>query len=96
MILKLYDYSGEFCTRRTTTGLQEIKLILRKSITSNTPIILSLEKVKLITPSYIDELLPDLMAEFGKEKVLGLVKFDQALNKYVAEQIERGFKNRIK
>lgn len=94
MILKLYDFSGEFCSRRTTPGLKELKEQIRLHILNNTPITLSSENVKLITPSYIDELLPSLMVELGKEKVLNLIKFSPPLTGYALEQIERGYTNR--
>ena len=95
MIIKFFDYSGEFCTRRTTPGLLELKETLRRELGKGTFVILSLEGVKIITPSYIDELLPTLMIELGKEKVLGQIKFEPKLNKYVEGQIERGYRARV-
>lgn len=35
------------------------------------------------------------MIEFGKDKVLSLIKFDPPLDGYAAEQIERGYNNRL-
>lgn len=96
MNLNLYDFSGEFCSRRTTPGLQNLKKKLHQLLTTNTSVLLSTAKVKIITPSYVDELLPSLMIEFGKDKVLTLIKFDPPLAGYAAEQIERGYNNRNK
>ena len=95
MKIKLIDFSGEFCGRRTTPGLSQLRDLIRSRVKQSQPLIIDTVGVKTITPSYIDELLPPLMIELGKENVLNNVSFDPPLQGFALKQIERGYKNRI-
>jgi len=52
------------------------------------------EKIKLIGPSFIDEILPPLILQYGEDKILEIVKFTPDLQGYSKDQILIGVKNR--
>lgn len=93
-IIHLIEIGGEFCTERTSTSLNEMKKRLRTNIQRNEKTIIDTKGVKLITPSYVDELIPPLMIEFGAEKTLNLIEFLPPLQGFLSEQVDRGYRAR--
>lgn len=94
MIIKLVDFSGEFCTNRKNEGLIRVIAELKKALQSEEKVIISSNGVKILTPSYIDELIPPLAIEFGVEKVEKMITFSPPLTGFLLEQLNRGVKNR--
>ncbi len=94
MIINLKEHSGEFCTARKNKGLSQVIQILKMALEKNEKITISTTGVKILTPSYIDELIPPLVIIFGSEKIKQLVSFSPPLTGFILEQIDRGIKNR--
>ncbi|PIU01251.1 MAG: hypothetical protein COT74_01745 [Bdellovibrionales bacterium CG10_big_fil_rev_8_21_14_0_10_45_34] len=94
MIIRLVEIAGEFCTRRNMPALAEIKKILVEKLEKQEPVEISTAGVKILTPSFIDELIPDLINQYGEEKVTSLISFNPPLEGFLKEQISRGVKNR--
>ena len=90
MKIKLVDVAGEFCTSRKSVALPDLRSMLEKHIANQEPLIISREGVKILTPSFIDELLPGLILKFGEKQVRQFVKFEPPLDGYLAEQVHRG------
>lgn len=89
MIVQLIDFGGEFCTSRKSPAIQKLHELIENCIRKNSPLEISRDGVKVLTPSFIDELLPPLIMKHGEEKVLSLVKFSPPLNGYLEEQVHR-------
>ena len=96
MKIKLIDFGGEFCTKRTSSAIPKIKNLIIECMNKNDVLEIDTEKVKLIGPSFIDEILPPLMIQYGSEVILKSVKFIPDLEGYTKDQIAIGVKNRIR
>ena len=94
MIIKFIELGGEFCTRRNSQALPQIKKLIEGSILKNESVICDWTGVKILTPSFIDEFMPELILKYGIEKINALVSFNPKLEGFLAHQIERGVKNR--
>ncbi|MFN8945133.1 MAG: hypothetical protein ACK5WZ_10995 [Pseudobdellovibrionaceae bacterium] len=96
MKIKLVDFGGEFCTSRKSPAIEKLREVIEKSIQSNTPIEILRDGVKVLTPSFIDELLPPLVIQYGEEQVMGIISFLPPLDGYLKEQLHRGVAARRK
>jgi hypothetical protein len=94
MKINLLDYGGEFCTRRSSPAIPIIISIIESCISKNENLEIDTTGVKLIGPSFIDEILPRLIIKYGSEKVLGIVTFSPPLEGYTKDQVTIGVKNR--
>ncbi len=94
-IINLAVEASEFCVRRTDASLPKIKDLVLEALNTNTELEINWINVKVLTPSYIDELIPGFILKFGEEKVNKLIKFNPLLTGFLAEQVIRGVKNRI-
>jgi hypothetical protein len=52
--------------------------------------------VKILTPTFIDEIFPELIIKHGLDKIEKLITFTPKLTGFLAHQLERGVKNRAK
>lgn len=95
MKIKLADIAGEFCTTRNSPGLPQIISILKDCLDRNENVEIELTGVKLLTPSFIDELIPPLIIKYGKEKIDQSIVFRPALVGFVKDQIDRGVQQRL-
>lgn len=93
-IIDLAVEASEFCVRRTDVSLPKIKALVLEALEANTELEINWVNVKVLTPSYIDELIPGFILKFGEEKVKKLVKFNPQLTGFLSEQVIRGVKNR--
>lgn len=94
MTVKLVDHAGEFCTRRNSPGLPALRKLIESALEANTPIEIDRVGVKILTPSFIDELLPGIVLKFGDETVERLVTFRPPLEGFLKEQVTRGLQAR--
>lgn len=90
------DYDGEICNKRTLPGIQKIKEKIKQALDSNQNLTIDRTGVKVLTPSYIDELIPQFNIDYGKDKVSKLIQFSPPLEGFLAEQVERGTNLRLK
>lgn len=93
-LIRLYEISGEFCTRRNSPSLPHLRHLIEEEIVSGNQVQIDTSQVKILTPSFIDELIPPLIIKHGKELVDRLVTFSPPLTGYLKEQVERGTKSR--
>ena len=94
MRIKFIDLGGEFCTRRTSVGIPKILALIEGAILKNENVICDWTEVKILTPSFIDEIIPQIIIKYGKPKYDQLVSFDPILTGFLADQVDRGVKNR--
>lgn len=90
MKIRLVDFGGEFCTSRKSPALEKLREKIEECIRSKTPLQISREGVKVLTPSFVDELLPPLILKHGESEVSQIVTFEPALDGYLEEQVHRG------
>jgi hypothetical protein len=94
MIIKFLDLGGEFCTRRTSEAIPRIKALIEKALLNNENIVCDWTGVKILTPSFIDEIIPELIIKYGATKIQKHVSFRPVLTGFLSHQVERGVKNR--
>ena len=90
MILELVKVAGEFCTSRKSPALIDLKERTDACLSSDQTLEVDLLGVKVLTPSFIDEWLPDLIIKYGEDKFHRLVVFNPPLEGFLKEQITRG------
>ena len=95
MKINLIDFGEEFCTKRTSTTIPKLKKLIVECMNNNEVLEINTEKVKLIGPSFVDEILPSLIIQYGADRILKSVKFAPELQGYSKDQIAIGVKNRI-
>ncbi len=86
--------SSEFCVKRTDPNLPKIIELLDQAVLKQSPIQVEWSQVKILTPSYIDELLPKLIIKHGEANFWKYVQFKPALTGFLHDQIAIGVKNR--
>ena len=94
MKLRLLDVGGEFCTRRNSPSLPPLIKTLESAIEANTGVEIDRDGVKILTPSFIDELIPPLMVKYGEDVVNKLIKFTPPLDGFLKDQLARGLRAR--
>lgn len=90
----LKDLFGEFCTDRHLPEIQMLKRTIENEIKADSPVTLDRSGVKLLSVSFIDELLGDLAVQHSREKIKDLVLFNPPLENIYEEQIDRSVRLR--
>jgi len=90
MKINFLNLGGAFCTRRNSTAIPTIIAKIEEAIKANESVICDWNGVKILTPSFVDEIIPHLIIKYGEEKINSLVSFDPKLEGFLAEQILRG------
>jgi hypothetical protein len=67
MKIRLVDIGGEFCTRRTDPSLARLRETVEACIANGQAVEIDLTGIKILTPSFIDELIPPLNVKFGSD-----------------------------
>lgn len=96
MRIKLVEIGGEFCTSRKAPSIAGLRQQLDSCLENDKSVVIETAGVKILTPSYIDELIPPLMVKHGEAKVLNLIEFTPPLTGFLKEQLTRGLANRIR
>lgn len=94
MKINLLDIGGEFCTRRTSPAIPIIISKIEECLKLSQKLLINTVGVKLVGPSFIDEILPALIIKYGSDAVLSTVTFDPPLEGFTKDQIEIGVRNR--
>ncbi len=94
MTINFLEIAGEFCTKRDNSGIPIIIEKIETALTKNENIVCNWEGVKILTPSFIDEIMPKLIIKYGREKIDRSLSFSPPLEGFLAHQIERGIINR--
>jgi len=94
--LHLAEIGGEFCTQRTAPSLPNLRSLIEACIEKQEPVEIETIGVKILTPSFIDELIPPLIVKFGEARIQSLITFNPPLTGFLKEQIERGTRLRKK
>ena len=95
MIINLAEVVGEFCVLRTDPQIPKLREIITQAILAEEVITIDWTQVKILTPSFLDELLPPLMISLGgKEKVMEKISFVPILTGFLAQQLDRGYQLR--
>ena len=89
-VIRLNDLFGDFCTERAQVQKSMLKSEIKETMAVGKLLSLDRSDVKLMTTSFIDELLSDFAADYGVEKVLESVLFDPPLEEIYLNQIRRG------
>ena len=92
--ISLKDRCGEFCTARGHPAIPGLLSELRAAVASGQSVQIDRAGTKLITPSFIDELLVPLALDHGASEIRRLVVFVPTLEPILDEQIERGMRLR--
>ncbi len=96
MIIDLKAEAGEFCTVRTHPKLPNLIHKIKEALLKGESVEIQWSHVKILTPSFLDELIPPLMIELGYDLLKQKVTFNPPLTGFLAEQPDRGFSNRKK
>lgn len=94
MRISFLELGGEFCTRRTSEAIPKIVERIEKAISENSKVICDWNGVKILTPSFIDEIVPQIIIKYGKAKYDETVSFEPQLTGFLANQVVRGVVNR--
>jgi hypothetical protein len=94
-IINIFEYCGAYPTTRDNPGLIDIVDLLTEALTNNERVTLNRDHTKLMTLTFIDELIVPLAMEFGRDTVETLITFDPPLEEPYVKQIERGIKLRM-
>ena len=85
---------GPFCTERTHPKLPWLRSEIENAIISKQEICIDRANVKILTPSFIDEMVSETAKKFGIQVVHQYVKFEPPLETVYLRQIERGVRLR--
>jgi hypothetical protein len=94
-ILDIFLISGDMCIRRTTPGISMIKEKIEITIQQNKKIIFDWSRVKVMTVSFIDEIMPELIIKYGKEILEKNIEFRPELTGFLKDQLDNGVNNRV-
>jgi hypothetical protein len=94
MVINFLELGGEFCSRRTSEAIPLIKAQIEKALQNHSDIVCDWTGVKILTPSFIDEIIPPLILIYGADRVQKHVSFKPELTGFLSHQVERGVKNR--
>ncbi|MBF0361598.1 MAG: hypothetical protein HQK49_11335 [Oligoflexia bacterium] len=92
--ISIFDYCGPFCTQRDTAGIDKLFEILSITLEKKEKIILSRNNVKMMTVSFIDQLMVPLAITYSKDQIEKLIIFNPPLEEIFLKQIERGIRLR--
>lgn len=90
----LHKICSEFCTERTSPGLDTLHHEVQSALDAGETIQIDRSGVKILTTSFIDELLSALAVRFTIEKVRNQILFSPELEPMHWEQVERGVRLR--
>lgn len=93
-VILLLSECGEFCTERSHPGLPALRKKLRDALEKGERVEIHRQGVKLLTVSFIDELIPALALEFGLDVFEKAITFSPPLERIYLEQIKRGMRLR--
>lgn len=94
-VLDIFLISGDMCIRRTTPGIDLIKKKIEIAIQKNEKIIFDWSKVKVMTVSFVDEIMPELIIKYGNEILEKNIEFNPPLTGFLKDQLDNGVKNRV-
>ncbi len=94
-VLDVFLISGDMCIRRTTPGIDFIKQKIETAIQKNEKIIFDWCKVKVMTVSFIDEIMPELIIKYGPEILEKNIEFNPELTGFLKDQLDNGVKSRV-
>ncbi len=85
----MHTVVGEFCTARAHPALPALRKQAAEAARSHKPLDVDLSAVKLMSVSFLDEWLGDLVGELGVAEVLRWIRFRPALAPEYVQQLER-------
>lgn len=88
------DYSGEFCTRRNSKGLVELSHAIESALQNNQKITINRSGVKILSISYVDELLSPLALKYGIDNLWSCLDIQPVLEDFYIRQVELGANRR--
>ena len=94
--IRLAQECGPFCTERTHPKLPWLRSEIEKALQHKQSISFDRTNVKILTPSFIDEMLSELAIKFGIDAIQEFVTFNPSLEAFFLEQIGRGVRLRSK
>jgi hypothetical protein len=92
--IQLASECGPFCTERTHPKLAWLRSEIEHCILAKEIICFERNGVKILTPSFIDEMVSELGIKFGIAAIEHYVKFSPPLETIYLQQIERGIRLR--
>lgn len=90
----LADEVGEFCTARNHPKIPELHQQISACLTRAEPITIDRTGVKILSASFIDDLVPPLILRHSRQVVDQHLHFSPPLEPVYLEQIERGVRLR--
>jgi hypothetical protein len=87
--INLLKEVGTSCMRRTDPSIPGIQQRIREAIKNSDEVVLNINGVMSVTPSYLDQLFGVLLIEFGIQSILKYCKFEPELYYSFKEQMER-------
>jgi hypothetical protein len=92
--VKLVEVCGEFCTERKHPQMAQLRKWVGEAISNGEMIVFDRKGIKMLSVSFIDELLPLFAAQVGLDRLSDFVQFEPPLESVYIEQIERGVRLR--
>ena len=89
LTIDLLKEVGLYCKERTDPNIPRLFAQIKKELEKGGEILFSIKGVRIITPSFIDQLLGDLAKEYGPDFLKQHCKFDPALPIIFKDQFER-------
>ena len=96
LIIDLVKECGEFCTERSHPKLGWIRSQIENAIQTKALIQFNRAGIKILTPSFIDEMISELAVKYGIQAVKQYATFNPPLEAIYEAQIDRGMRMRKK
>lgn len=93
-IIHLAIECGPFCTERGHPKISWLRSEIEQALLDKQVICFDRTNVKLLTPSFIDEMVSELAIKFGTNVIHQYVTFNPPLEAVYLKQIERGIRLR--
>lgn len=93
-VIELMKECGEFCTERSHPKLPWLREKIENAIVSGGTVIFDRANIKILTPSFIDEMIAVVALKYGLDVVEKHVSFVPLLEPLYHQQIERGMRLR--
>ncbi len=90
----LKDLCGDFCTERKHPQMPLLQKWVGDALLSGEEIVFDRHGLKMLSVSFIDELLPPFAVQVGLERVMEVIRFEPPLEQVFHEQIKRGIRLR--
>ena len=88
--VSLIQLGGEFCTQRDNPGIVLLKAEIERALLAKNAIAIDRTGVRIVSVSFIDELLADLAVKYSVDQIEAYVQFRPPLEPFLKDQIARG------